>query len=83
MLAGMLMARPAPWRGVDRRGHLAAGFGLARRDHHLRAMFGQPLGDGPADAARRAGDMATWPSSEKRFMAIPCVAPGCAAGSIC
>ena len=31
-------------------GRLVAGLGLARRDHHLGAVLGQPLGDRLADA---------------------------------
>jgi hypothetical protein len=45
-----------PCFGVEAGGDLFAGPGLARRDHHLGAMLGHPLGDGLADAARRAGD---------------------------
>ncbi len=41
---------------IDRLGCLVARTGLTRRDHHPRAMFGQPFGDGLADALGRARD---------------------------
>ena len=42
--------------GVDRGGDLVAGVLLAAGDDDPGALLGQRLGDGPADAARRAGD---------------------------
>ena len=42
--------------GVDAGGHFVARTGLPRRDHDLRAVLGEPLGDGAADAAGRSGD---------------------------
>jgi hypothetical protein len=42
--------------GIDDVGHLVAGVLLARRDDDLGAVLGHALGDGAADAARRAGD---------------------------
>ncbi len=41
---------------VDRRRRLFAGIEPARGDDHCRAVAGQGLGDGPADAARGPGD---------------------------
>ena len=41
---------------IDRGCDLRAGLRLARGDHDLRAVLGEPLGDRAADAARRAGD---------------------------
>ncbi|MNT56691.1 hypothetical protein D3C72_1940120 [compost metagenome] len=42
--------------GVDGVHHFLAGLGLARRNHDFSALDGHLLGDGAADAARRAGD---------------------------
>src|SRR5277367_3622669 len=55
-VGGDRLRRVALHRMIDGGGGLGAGLGLARRDDDARAMLGEPLGDGPPDAPRRAGD---------------------------
>jgi len=55
-VGGHGQGRAGTVRGVDLGGHGLAGVLLARADHHPGAVLGQAVGDGAADAARRAGD---------------------------
>ena len=55
-VGGDRLRRVALERAIDGGRGLGAGLGLARRDDDARAMPGEPLGDGAADAPRRSGD---------------------------
>jgi hypothetical protein len=67
-------------RGVDRRGHLAQGSALRDEITTCAPCFGQRSAMARPMPRDEPVTMATLPSSEKRFMAIPCVAPGCGSG---
>jgi hypothetical protein len=55
----------------DGRHHLLAGFQFAAGDDHRRPTLGQALGDGAADAARRAGDQRRLPGEVEEIHTDP------------